>query len=272
MHAAFPVQLRRHLSTYPLLTNVPSLTSWVPDDPRFIPLCAQYQVYLDAYCALARELDICIVPGTIVEAHGADLLNIAYFISAAGTILSGYQKKNLWHPERRHLASSAEAPHVAFDTPLGRLGLLICWDLAFPEAFRALVAQGARIVVVPTFWTLADCSPAGRRRNPAAEELFLDSVLTARAFENTCAVVFANAGAPKGGAPGLGPERAHWAGASQVAVPFVGALGRLGWEEGVSVVELDMEIREPPFSSLSLSPFGIRVYWSRSCVMRCGAL
>ncbi|KAJ5051763.1 uncharacterized protein L3040_001535 [Drepanopeziza brunnea f. sp. 'multigermtubi'] len=215
------------------------LTSWVPDDPGFVPLCAQYQKYLDSYCALAKELNICIVPGTIVEKHGDDLLNIAYFISSDGSILGSYQKKNLWHPERPHLSSSTHEPHVAFDTPLGKVGMLICWDLAFPEAFRGLIAGGAKIIVVPTFWTLGDCSPAGLARNPMAEELFLDSMMTARAFENTCAVVLANAGGPRGD-----EERGSWAGGSQVAVPFLGALGRLGWKEGCSVVELDMEILE----------------------------
>ena len=39
---------------------------------------------------------------------------------------------------------------------------------------------------MPTFWTLNDCNEAGLKRNPVAEALFLDSVLTARAFENTC--------------------------------------------------------------------------------------
>lgn len=38
-----------------------------------------------------------------------------------------------------------------FDTPIGKVGLLICWDLAFPEAFRELVAKGAEVVIIPTF-------------------------------------------------------------------------------------------------------------------------
>jgi predicted amidohydrolase len=77
--------------------------------------------------------------------------NVAYFISSDGSILSSYRKKNIWHPERPTLTSSMHERHVAFDTPVGRVGMLICWDLAFPEAFRELIADGAQIVIIPTF-------------------------------------------------------------------------------------------------------------------------
>jgi predicted amidohydrolase len=215
------------------------LTNWLPDDPKFAPLCADYQKYLDSYCALAAELNICIVPGTIVEKHDDALLNVASFISNDGKILGQYQKKNLWHPERPHLTSSLHEPHVAFDTPLGKVGMLICWDLAFPEAFRELIAGGAKMIIVPTFWNLSDCTPAGLAHNPRSEALFLESTLVSRCFENTCMVVFANAGGPKGKI-----TKGSYAGLSQVAVPFKGALGKMGDEEGMSVVEVDMQILE----------------------------
>lgn len=113
--------------------------------------------------------------------------------------------------------------------------MLICWDLAFPEAFRELIAQGAKIIVIPSFCmssvvalncllimtgTLADCSPYGLSLNPLAENLFLSTMMTARAYENTCAIVFVNAGGPKGAT-----KPASYARLSQVALPFVGALG-----------------------------------------------
>lgn len=106
------------------------LDSWVPSDPSFHAHCAQHAKYLASYQRIARELSICIVPGTIVEAHGDDLLNVAYFIGSDGEILGRYQKKNLWHPERPHLTGSMHEPHEAFETPVGKVGMLICWDLA----------------------------------------------------------------------------------------------------------------------------------------------
>lgn len=78
------------------------LTSWIPEDPRFSDLCGQWEVYLTKYRALAKEHNICIVPGTIVERRenpGTNeqiSINVAYFIDNKGEILGRYQKKNLW--------------------------------------------------------------------------------------------------------------------------------------------------------------------------------
>lgn len=213
------------------------LTSWVPEQPGFKDSCADSFQYLKRYQSLAKELHICIVPGTIIESDGDSLQNIAYFISSGGEIAGRYQKKNLWHPERRHLVSSAHEPHTAFDTPLGRVGLLICWDLAFPEAFRELIADGAQIICVPTFWNMRDVSDEGYALNPDGEALFLNGTVVTRAFENTCAIVFVNAGGP----PEKG-EDTNFAGLSQVGVPHLGALGRLGRAEGMSSADLDMDV------------------------------
>ncbi|KAI1387229.1 putative hydrolase, carbon-nitrogen family [Hypoxylon trugodes] len=213
------------------------LTSWVPDEPNFRESCADSATYLKRYQELAKELNICIVPGTIIELEGDSLHNIAYFISSSGEIAGRYQKKNLWHPERKHLVSSADQSHEAFDTPLGRVGLLICWDMAFPEAFRELISDGAQIICVPTFWSLRDVSDEGYALNPDGEALFLNSTVVSRAFENTCAIVFVNAGGP----PEKG-ENTSFAGLSQVGVPHIGPLGRMGRSEGMSIVDLDMDV------------------------------
>lgn len=168
------------------------LLNWIPKDPGFKDACSHWETYLNNYRDLAKELNINIVPGTILELHDAGkpeerLLNVAYFIDNTGAIAGRYVKKNLWGAiERDHLTSSAMEEHPVFDTPLGKVGMLICWDLAFPEAWRELIAQGAKMVIIPTFWTLFDCSEKGLAINPRAEALFLESILPARCFENTC--------------------------------------------------------------------------------------
>jgi len=187
-------QIRLAASRGAVLAVLPEyhLLNWVPKDPGFKAACSHWETYLSNYRDLAKELKINIVPGTIIELHGAGtpgerLLNVAYFIDSTGAVAGRYVKKNLWGAiERDHLTSSAREEHPVFDTPLGKVGMLICWDLAFPEAWRELIAQGAKMVIIPTFWTLSDCSEKGLKVNPRAEALFLDSVLVARTFENTC--------------------------------------------------------------------------------------
>jgi predicted amidohydrolase len=78
------------------------LTNWLPKDPSFASLCDQWETYLKKYQDLAKEYEICIVPGTIVEGHRGEekeedrLLNVAYFIGKDGEIIGKYVKKNLW--------------------------------------------------------------------------------------------------------------------------------------------------------------------------------
>ena len=228
------------------------LTNWLPTDPEFAAACADWRKYLKAYQELAKECSICIVPGSIVQTRtpSADapqtLENATYFISSDGRILGSYLKKNLWGPtERKYLSATGQRDrNRALDTPLGKVGLLICWDLAFPEAWRELVVQGAKLIIVPTLWTRTGASEAGRAYNPSAPSLFLDSTLTARTYENTCAVVFANAGGKPGG---------NYCGLSQVTAPYVGPLVRLGSPaEGMAVVDLDMQIVEDAETNYSI--------------------
>ena len=93
--------------------------------------CAQWQEHLSAYKDLAAECRISLVPGTIVELHVDEatgeekLVNVAYFIDDQGQVRGRYEKKNLWHPERPHLESSTHDPHEAFETPVGKVGMLI---------------------------------------------------------------------------------------------------------------------------------------------------
>ena len=116
---------------------------------------------------------------------------------------------------------------------MGRIGLLACWDLAFPEAFRELVRDGADVIVVPTCWTLDESCRFGTELNPDYESLFLNSLITTRCFENSCVVVFANAGGPADVYVGL----------SQVAVPFKGPVNVLkDSSEGMVLAEIDLEV------------------------------
>jgi predicted amidohydrolase len=161
-----------------------------------------------------------------------ELHNMAYFIAAStGDILSTYQKKNLWYLERGILTAGRNSPHKVFDVHLPgggtiRVGMLICWDLAFPEASRELVADGAQLIVIPAYWHLTKIDPKILALNPKSEVAFLDSVTVARAYENTVAVAFCNA-----------------FGQSQLAMPILGSLGKLGIEKDDMIIsDVDIDI------------------------------
>jgi predicted amidohydrolase len=77
-----------------------------------------------------------------------------------------------------------------------------------------------------------DASSAALKLNPNCEALFIESTLTSRCFENTCAVIFANAAGPTD----------QWLGLSRVVLPFVGPVKTMGAEEGFIIAELDMSV------------------------------
>ena len=72
-------------------------------------------------------------------------------------------KKNLWHPERDYLTAGDE-PRLVFDSGLGfKCGLLMCWDLAWPEAARSLMGDGMEVLICPTCWVHDDVGEDGKK-------------------------------------------------------------------------------------------------------------
>lgn len=217
----------------------------MPEVPAWALQALDHDGYLQAYQALAAELHICIVPGTMIKRVPHDvgdeegshkLLNIAYFIDDKGEILGHYTKKNVWIPERPYLTGSRHDPHEVIQTPIGKVGMLICWDIAFPEAFRELISKGCEVVIVPCFWGSGDCGEEGMALNPDSEALFLKSTLVSRCFENTCAIVFANAG---------GAKEDGFVGLSQVTLPITGPVAICeDSDEKVVIGDLDFRVLE----------------------------
>ncbi|MFF0511143.1 carbon-nitrogen hydrolase family protein, partial [Streptomyces sp. NPDC004250] len=96
--------------------------------------------------ALARELDIWLVPGSVYE-QGADgrMYNTAPVYSPAGERVAAYRKIFPWRP---HETTAAGSDFVVFDLAgHGRVGLTICYDAWFPEVTRHLAWQGADLVL-----------------------------------------------------------------------------------------------------------------------------
>lgn len=173
--------------------------------------------YVKYFQELAVKYAIDIVPGSIIEGDETGLYNTAYYIDRSGEILGRYRKVNLWLSERSYVDPGRDA--VVCSTRFGKVGLAICWDLAFPELFRAMVAEGAEIVLCPSYWCYEDAG-IGMQYDPNSDVKFVDALCTARAFEQEIILVYANAA----GTLDLGEEHGTLLGHSQVTVPFKGAL------------------------------------------------
>lgn len=211
-----------------------------PDELDFID---PGNVYLAKFKALAKELGVNVVPGTLpsrppaASASGQKappLVNCAYWIDRQGEIKGSYQKKNLWHPERPVFAKGL-LPHAVFETEFGRTAFLVCWDVMFPEAFKALSAQNVDLIIVPSYWLGTDgqddLAPGDTIHNPDSEAVFLRAALTTRAFETGACVVFVNAS---------GPESEGYIAQSQVTLPLRGVQDGviLGPESDATVVDV----------------------------------
>jgi len=132
----------------------------------------------EALAALAREFDLFLV-GSVVESHAPHPHNAAFVTAPDGSLIAAYRKI---HPfsygeENLHYSGGGECP--VFEIDGIPCGLQICYDLRFPEPFRALAAGGAEVVFIPANWPL--------RRISAWSTL-----LAARAIENQMAICGVN--------------------------------------------------------------------------------
>jgi N-carbamoylputrescine amidase len=98
---------------------------------------------------LARERELYLV-ACIVERDGDRLFDTAVLIGPTGYI-GRYRKTHLWNTEKLWFTPGDEGYSV-FDTPIGRIGLLVCWDIWFPETARIVSQMGADIICIPTGW------------------------------------------------------------------------------------------------------------------------
>lgn len=133
--------------------------------------------------SVARAADIARAAGVallfgMVEQAGNAVYNSAVLIDASGATLGCYRKAHLYGSEKERFSSGRGMP---LTTSLGGLccGVLICYDVEFPEAVRELALRGCQAVLVPT------ALPLG---TPEIPEL----LVRARAYENQLFVVYAD--------------------------------------------------------------------------------
>lgn len=97
---------------------------------------------------LCRELDVYTVFSWAELGEDGNIYNSACLISNQGTMVGHYRKVHLYDREKEIFLPGDT--FKVFETDLGRIGIMICFDLDFPESARALALQGADVILVPT--------------------------------------------------------------------------------------------------------------------------
>ena len=160
---------------------------------RFVELAEPWPAgaSLQTLSALAAELDVVLIAG-YAEAGGAPGLvyDAAAVFERNGRPVLSYRKTHCLETERRFFANGDELPIVA--TSLGELGLMICWDAAFPEVARTHALAGAELLVTIGAW-----------EDPYVADWEL--AVAARAFDNVVPHVAVNRTGPDGVRDVLGP-------------------------------------------------------------------
>jgi predicted amidohydrolase len=169
----------------------------------------------------AKKNGIGVVATIYEKGKGSRVYDTAAVISRTGRLVSVYRKLHLYDAlgfkESKKLMPGKAIEKPA-KTEAGSIGVMICYDLRFPELSRLLTIGGANILVAPSAWV----------QGPMKEEHW-QTMVKARAIENGSYVV--------------APDQVGniYAGRSMVVDPFGVVLLDMGQKEGMEAVELDMD-------------------------------
>jgi predicted amidohydrolase len=185
----------------------------------------------DFLAETARRLKLWVIAGTVPlrVAGDARVAAASLVYDAAGNRVARYDKIHLFDvelPERAesYRESTTMAPGrtpVVVDTPIGCVGLAVCYDVRFPELFRQLSAAGAQVLVLPSAFT----APTGRAH--------WETLLRARAIENLCHMI-----APA--QSGFHPNGRETYGDTMIVDHWGRILARLPRGRGCVIAEIDL--------------------------------
>jgi len=175
--------------------------------------------HTDILSVACREAGlVAVVVGTIEKDEHDRLFNTAALVGP-DCLIARYRKTHLpYLGVDRYLAAGDTLPGP-FETSAGRLGMLICYDLRFPEPIRVLALAGAQVILLPTAW-------------PRAATLYPEFIAQSRASENGLYLIAANR---------VGEERGtHYLGRSVIVGPDGEMLAEAHAEgEEILYVEID---------------------------------
>ncbi len=197
-----------------------------PDTEALPPALAAGSPELAHIAALAGDMVVCVGYTELVVGRR---YNAAVCLSGDGVL--GHHRK-VHQPAGESLAYAAGDTFAAFQTPVGRIGLLIDYDKTFPEAARSLALDGAHILCCLSAWPASVTDRAARLPQDRQSRLF-DLYDCARAAENQVVLVSSNQTGIMGDLRFLGQAK--------VVGPGGDILARTSAKGGLAVAEIDVE-------------------------------
>ncbi|MFC4777620.1 carbon-nitrogen family hydrolase [Paenibacillus sp. GCM10023252] len=169
--------------------------------------------------SFARQHGVHIIAGSIAEKREAGVYNTIYSFNRAGELIDDYSKIHLFRlmEEEKHLLAGDKLGHTTIDSTSA--GMMICYDIRFPELSRKIALGGAKLLFVPAEWP-----------NPRLHHW--RTLLTARAIENQMYVVACN----RMGISGTTSFFGH----SMVIDPWGEVVAEAGEEETILYAEIDL--------------------------------
>ncbi len=171
-----------------------------------------------AIAKLAKNAGLAILYGYPERANDGQIYNAVQLIDANGQRLCNYRKTHLFGDLDHSMFSAGDDDFPLVELNGWRLGMLICYDLEFPENTRRLALAGAELILVPT-------------ANMVPFDFVADVTVRARAFENQCYVAYANYCGNE--------EDIHYCGQSSLAAPNGERIALAGLDEALIVGTLD---------------------------------
>jgi len=138
---------------FPELFNAPLLSRFNQENPAeaMRSLAGDSDGLRGELARMAVKYNINIITGSLPEYDGESLYNVSYLCRRDGTFDRQY-KLHITPDEQQYWGLKGGDSLRVFDTDVGKVGILICYDVEFPELARHLAAQGMQILLVP-YWT-----------------------------------------------------------------------------------------------------------------------
>lgn len=212
--------------------QTPENTAFMELAPKLVLAAAEPEeasIPLKRLSALAAELGIHLHIGSLaIKLDDTRVANRSYVIDPHGAIAAHYDKLHLFDVDLAGGESYRESHHarpggraVLVDLPFGRLGLSICYDLRFPQLYRALAGSGAEFIAAPAAFT------------KQTGEAHWHVLIRARAIETGAFVLAATQG-------GLHENGRTTFGHSLIVSPWGEVLAEGGEEPGVIFADIDL--------------------------------